>query len=150
MTLPLPKFHLCIQQPVGYVHSLGFLDQARYFRWQLRRLGRDVTLAKNRLRHDAVNLVFGAHLGFDATQRQRRPASSSTSSSWARAARECRRRISSCSRARPSSTTTPTTAPPTRRRRRRAGRADPARPYLKPAEPLPLEKRPIDLLFIAA
>src|SRR5690348_5015246 len=71
MTLSLPKFHLCIQQPVGYVHSLGFLDQARYFRWQFRRLGAEVTLAKNRLRHDAVNFVFGAHLGFDGTQRQR-------------------------------------------------------------------------------
>lgn len=58
-----PNIHLCIVQPLGYVHSLGFLDQARYFRWQLRRLGARVTLAKNRLRADAVNLVFGAHLG---------------------------------------------------------------------------------------
>jgi len=62
----LPNIHLCIQQPLGYVHSLGLLDQARYFRYQFRRLGAEVSLAKNRLRHDAVNLVFGAHLGFDA------------------------------------------------------------------------------------
>lgn len=61
MTLPL---HLAIIQPPGYVHSLGFLDQARYFRYQFRRLGHEVTIAKNRLREDAVNFVFGAHLGF--------------------------------------------------------------------------------------
>jgi SAM-dependent methyltransferase len=30
-----------------------------------------VSLAKNRLRHDAVNIVFGAHLGFDAALLQR-------------------------------------------------------------------------------
>jgi SAM-dependent methyltransferase len=67
----LPKIHLCIQQPIGYVHSLGLLDQARYFRYQFRRLGAEVSLAKNRLRHDAVNFVFGAHLGFDAGRRER-------------------------------------------------------------------------------
>ena len=27
-----PAIHLAIIQPAGYVHSLGFLDQARYFR----------------------------------------------------------------------------------------------------------------------
>jgi len=63
--------HICIQQPSGYVHSLGFIDQARYFRCQLRRLGAQVTISKNRLRHDAVNLFFGAHLGFDPAQRAR-------------------------------------------------------------------------------
>lgn len=66
-----PDIHLCIQQPSGYVHSLGLLDQARYFRYQLRRLGAHVSIAKNRLRHDAVNIVFGAHLGFSALQRER-------------------------------------------------------------------------------
>ena len=63
MTTP-PSFHIAVMQPSGYVHSLGFLDQARYVRYQLRRLGCAVTLGKNRLREDAVNLVFGAHLGF--------------------------------------------------------------------------------------
>lgn len=67
----LPEIHLCIVQPAGYVHSLGLVDQARYFRWQFRRLGANVSLAKNRLRHDAVNFVFGAHLGFDAAQTRR-------------------------------------------------------------------------------
>lgn len=66
-----PAIHLCIVQPGGYVHSLGLLDQARYFRWQFRRQGATVTMAKNRLRHDAVNFVFGAHLGFDAAQCRR-------------------------------------------------------------------------------
>ena len=65
------EIHICIVQPGGYVHSLGFLDQARYYRYQLRRLGAEVSLAKNRLRHDAVNLIFGAHLGFDAELRTR-------------------------------------------------------------------------------
>jgi SAM-dependent methyltransferase len=62
--MPLPPVHLAILQPEGYLHAQGFLDQARYLRYQFRRLGAEVTLAKNRLREDAVNLVFGAHLGF--------------------------------------------------------------------------------------
>lgn len=62
--LPTPPIHLVVMQPMGYVHSLGFLDPARYVRHQLRRLGAQVTIAKNRLREDAVNIVFGAHLGF--------------------------------------------------------------------------------------
>jgi SAM-dependent methyltransferase len=69
----LPAIHLAIMQPAGYVHSLGFLDQARYFRHQFRRLGARVTLAKNRLREDAVNFVFGAHLGFPADWAERNP-----------------------------------------------------------------------------
>jgi hypothetical protein len=68
---PPPRIHISIVQPIGYVHSLGLVDQARYFRWQFRRLGAEVTIAKNRLHHDAVNFVFGAHLGFDATQCRR-------------------------------------------------------------------------------
>jgi hypothetical protein len=67
----VPAIHLAIIQPAGYVHSLGFLDQARYFRHMFRRLGATVTLAKNRLREDAVNVVFGAHLGFPAEWEQR-------------------------------------------------------------------------------
>ena len=67
----LPAIHLAIMQPAGYVHSLGFLDQARYFRHMLRRHGARVTLGKNRLREDAVNFVFGAHLGFPLDWRER-------------------------------------------------------------------------------
>jgi SAM-dependent methyltransferase len=67
----IPPIHLCIVQPLGYVHSLGLLDPARYFRHQFRRFGARVSMAKNRLRHDAVNFIFGAHLGFEASQRER-------------------------------------------------------------------------------
>ena len=67
----VPPVHLCIVQPPGDLHALGLVDPARYLRWRLRRLGARVTLAKNRLREDALNLVFGAHLGFDPALRQR-------------------------------------------------------------------------------
>jgi len=59
------RIHLAIMQPGTYVHSLGFLDQARYLRYQLRRLGAEVSLGKNRLREDAINIVFGGHLSFE-------------------------------------------------------------------------------------
>ncbi len=65
------RIHLSIIQPPGYVHSQGFLDQARYARYQFRRLGAEVTIGKNRLREDSVNIVFGAHLGFEAKLKQR-------------------------------------------------------------------------------
>ena len=71
MSTTLPPVHISIVQPLGYIHSLGFLDQARYLRWQFRRFGAEVTMAKNRLRHDAVNFILGAHLGFDPALRQR-------------------------------------------------------------------------------
>jgi hypothetical protein len=58
------QIHLVIVQPDHYVHSLGFLDTADYLQYWLQKQGIQVTVAKNRLRHDAVNLVFGAHLGF--------------------------------------------------------------------------------------
>lgn len=58
------QIHLVIVQPDHYVHSLGFLDTADYLQYWLERQGLQVTVAKNRLRHDAVNLIFGAHLGF--------------------------------------------------------------------------------------
>lgn len=69
--MTLPDIHLCVVQPAGQPHALSLIDPARYFRYQFRRLGARVSLAKNRLRHDAVNFVFGAHFGFDASQCQR-------------------------------------------------------------------------------
>jgi SAM-dependent methyltransferase len=65
------RIHLSIIQPTGYVHSLGFLDQARFARHQFRQLGAEVTLGKNRLREDAINIIFGAHLGFPAQLKER-------------------------------------------------------------------------------
>ena len=67
----LPPIHITLMQPAGYVHSLGLLDQARYVRYQLQRLGATVTIAKNRVREDALNIVFGAHLGFPPDWRRR-------------------------------------------------------------------------------
>ncbi len=60
----LPPVHIALIQPLGHLPALGLLDPARYLRHQLRRFGTEVTLAKNRLRADALNIVFGAHLGF--------------------------------------------------------------------------------------
>jgi hypothetical protein len=60
------EIHLCVVQPLNYVHSMGLLDAALHFRHQFESLGARVTVGKNRYRRDAVNLVFGAHLGFDA------------------------------------------------------------------------------------
>jgi SAM-dependent methyltransferase len=60
----LPRINLVVMQPSGYVHSLVFLDTARYFRYQLRLLGAEVLISKNRMRADSLNIVFGAHLGF--------------------------------------------------------------------------------------
>ena len=70
-TPPLPDVHIAIMQPVGYVHSLGLVDPARFLRYQLRRFGVSVTMAKNRLRADTLNFVFGAHLGFPEAWRER-------------------------------------------------------------------------------
>jgi len=64
MNVPSPV-NLCVVQPAGDVHALALLDQVQYFRHQFERLGVPVSLLKNRLRDDAVNLVFGANAGFD-------------------------------------------------------------------------------------
>jgi SAM-dependent methyltransferase len=69
--MQLLPIHLVIMQPAGYVHSLAFVDHVRYLRFQFRRFGADVTLGKNRLREDAINFVFGAHLGFPPEWRKR-------------------------------------------------------------------------------
>lgn len=67
----MPPLHIVVIQPKGYIHSLGLLDHARYLRYQFRRLGCEVGLAKNRLREDALNIVFCAHRGFPAELTQR-------------------------------------------------------------------------------
>ncbi|HEX6266815.1 MAG TPA: hypothetical protein VFZ81_07940 [Burkholderiales bacterium] len=69
--IAIPRLHLCVVQPAGYPHSMALLDPALYMRHQLQRLGVPVTIAKNRLVHEAVNVVFGAHLGFDPALRSR-------------------------------------------------------------------------------
>lgn len=61
----LPALHICLIHPAGYLHADALLDPAQYFYWQFSRLGLRVSLARNVLRHDAVNFIFGAHNGFD-------------------------------------------------------------------------------------
>ena len=147
----LPPLHLCIVQPAGHVHALGLIDQARYFRYQFRRLGASVSTAKNRLRSDAVNFVFGAHLGFDASLRQRHSIifvnqeplgtpGSSVSPEYLKLLAH-----SAVVDGDPANVA--------------AYAADPAdvplapllqAPYLAQSAPIPLEQRPIDLLFIGS
>lgn len=147
----LPPVHLCLQQPGGYVHSLGLLDVARYFRWQFNRLGAEVSIAKNRLRHDAANFVFGAHLGFDAAQRERHACIfvnlEQTGAGGAALPPEYLRLLASSAVVdyEPANVAGYATHP-----------EDVSivpllhAPYLKPAAGLRLEDRPIDLLFIGS
>jgi SAM-dependent methyltransferase len=57
--------NLSIVQRPGDAHALGFLDQARYLRYHLGRLGFACQLSKNRLYRDRLNVVLGAHNGFE-------------------------------------------------------------------------------------
>ncbi|WP_349744259.1 hypothetical protein [Roseateles cavernae] len=61
----LPAIHICLIHPPGYAHGDALLDPAIYFQFQFQRFGAEVSMERNQLRHGAVNLVFGAHLGFD-------------------------------------------------------------------------------------
>ncbi|MBC7483416.1 MAG: hypothetical protein H7337_16310, partial [Rhizobacter sp.] len=147
----LPEIHLCIQQPVGYVHSLGLLDQARYFRYQAQRLGATVSLAKNRLRHDALNFVFGAHLGFDAAQRERHSCIfvnlEQLGEGGAKVSADYLKLLASSAvvdydadnRAAYATSIDDVPVVPLLHA-----------PYLTPTETIPLEDRPIDLLFIGS
>jgi len=60
------NINLLILQPKGYIHSLCFLDTARYLRHHLRRHRIEASISKNRPRPDALNIIFGAHLGMPA------------------------------------------------------------------------------------
>ena len=111
----------------------------------------NVTIAKNRLRHGAINSYSARTTVSNRPRPSATPACSSTSSSWARAGARCIRASSSCCAARRWSTTTPASLA--------AYAADPAdvpvapilyAPYPTPANPIPLEERPIDLLFIGS
>jgi hypothetical protein len=144
----LPEVHLCIVQPAGYVPSVGLLDPARYFRFQFRRLGAQVTLGKNRLRHDAVNFVFGAHLGFDPTHCQRHSCIFVNLQQLSKGGQTAplnylkllgANAVVDCDQRNvPLYATHPEDVP-----------VVPVlyAPYLTPDAPIPLEERPIDLLF---
>ena len=145
----LPEIHLCIQQPPGYVHALGLRDQARYFSYQFRRLGAHVTVAKNRLRHDAVNFVFGAHLGFDAGLRERHACIFVNLEQLGAGGAP----MPSAYLTLLANSAVVDYDPDNRAAYTSAGYEMPVAPllyapYLKPAHAIPLEERPIDLLFI--
>ncbi|MBE7417771.1 MAG: methyltransferase domain-containing protein [Ideonella sp.] len=147
----LPPIHICIVQPLGYVHSLGLVDPARYFRYQFRRFGADVSIAKNRLRHDAVNFVFGAHLGFEPALRQRHACVFVNLEQLGEGGAQVSPAYLDLLRR---SAVVDYDADNV------AAYADDAAsvpvvpvlhaPYLAPAAPLPLHERPIDLLFVGS
>ena len=61
----LPNIHICLISPEGYLHSDALLDPALFFKDQFARFGVEVTFGRNLLKHAAVNFVFGAHNGFN-------------------------------------------------------------------------------------
>lgn len=56
------KINLVVIQPQGYIHSLGFLDYAYYFKYHLSRFNFDCVISKNRFKRGELNIIFGAHL----------------------------------------------------------------------------------------
>ncbi|MEI7196919.1 methyltransferase domain-containing protein [Pectobacterium versatile] len=55
------NINVVIMQDVGNMSSLGFVDAALFYKYQFETLGRIVTLTKNRLVFDAINIVFGSN-----------------------------------------------------------------------------------------
>lgn len=117
----------------------------------MRRLGARVSISKNRLRHDAVNFIFGAHLGFDPAQRERFACVivnlEQLGDGGAQLSRDYLRLLA-------------TSAVADYDVRHVAAYAHNAAdvtvvpllyaPYLRPAHAIALEERPIDLLFIGS
>lgn len=143
--------HLSICQPLGSPHWLGLLDQARYYRWMFRRLGANVTMAKNRLRHGAINFVFGAHDGFNVAAAERHTCIFVNLEQLGEGGRQMPAGFIELLRR---SAVVDYDAG-----NLSAYAIDPEdvpvapilhAPYLAPANPIPLEERPIDLLFIGS
>lgn len=63
--------HICLIHAPNHVHADALLDPALYFHHQFSRLGASVSFERNQLRADAVNFVFGAHNGFDPANLQK-------------------------------------------------------------------------------
>lgn len=60
---PLWRYvNLCLISPPGYTHVAAFSELMEVMQRSLRRLGCNVSLGLNELKHAAVNIVFGAHL----------------------------------------------------------------------------------------
>ncbi len=58
--------HLCVAAPLGQTEALAWLDLALCWQRALRQAGVQVSLGRQRLRADRVNLVFGGHLAVEA------------------------------------------------------------------------------------
>ena len=58
--------HICVVHPWGDTQALETLDAALALRQELQTAGLSVSLARQQLRPDAVNFVFGVQYGFDA------------------------------------------------------------------------------------
>ena len=108
-------------------------------------------MAKNRLRHDAVNFVFGAHLGFDAALRQRYSCVfvnlEQLGEGGANVAAGYPELLRTSAVIDYDAHNVPAYAAD-------AGDVPIApmwyAPYLEPQQPIPLEQRPIDLLFFGS
>jgi hypothetical protein len=63
--IPL-QAHICVVHPWGDTQALETLDAALALKQDLQAAGLPVSLARQQLRPDAVNFVFGVQYGFDA------------------------------------------------------------------------------------
>ncbi|HYM33214.1 MAG TPA: hypothetical protein VEU47_18085 [Candidatus Cybelea sp.] len=57
-----PAIGIVIIQPAGYIHSMAFLEVARYFAALIEACGYRAKIAKNVLDPSRLNIVLGAHL----------------------------------------------------------------------------------------
>lgn len=145
------KINICIIQPRSHIHALGFIDQARYMRFHFKRLGAEVSVSKNRLLHGAVNFVLGAHLGFDLNADGRYACIIVNLEQLGPKGALLRPEYIELIKTSPSIDYDPKNI----EIYNSTGRAGPVMeilyaPYLTPAEKIPLEERPIDLLFFGS
>lgn len=56
------KFNICLMQPVGYIHGQALLEAIEYCASKIKLSGHDILLTKNRIIHDGINIIFGAHI----------------------------------------------------------------------------------------
>ena len=56
------KYNICIVEPDGFKHSMVFLEMAEALGYSLRELGHQAAVNINGFAHDAVNIIFNAHL----------------------------------------------------------------------------------------
>jgi hypothetical protein len=144
--------HVCLMQQPGNVFSLGLLDPAQYLAAQLKQVGVPTTLSRNRLRHDALNIVVGGHLGFDPAWARRFPCVFCNLEQLGQGGYPVSRQYLQLLRDNPVIDYSPANVSSYRDRTEDGvligfGNA----PYLHPGpELIPLRERPIDLLFLGS